>query len=57
MLELAKTLECVREEHADAFAEGSKHFNHDRGVFAVFASGFTASNGKTVCHFLSSIDI
>ena len=57
MLELAKTLERVREEHADAFAEGSKHFNHDRGVFAVFASGFTASNGKTVCHFLSSIDI
>ncbi|VDC00034.1 unnamed protein product [Peniophora sp. CBMAI 1063] len=47
MVELAKTLERARAQHADAFAEDGKHFNHDRGVFAAFATGFTASNGKT----------
>ncbi|VDC03028.1 unnamed protein product [Peniophora sp. CBMAI 1063] len=47
MVELAKTLEQARAKHADAFAEDGKHFNHDRGVFAAFATGFTASNGKT----------
>ncbi|VDB96474.1 unnamed protein product [Peniophora sp. CBMAI 1063] len=48
MVELAKTLEQARVKHTDAFAEDGKYFDHDRGVFAAFATGFTASNGKTV---------